>query len=285
MVQNRYFCPNTTLDELMVKYHIRKVAVATNFSVEADNAVLQAASIANQHNASLEIIHAVSPSESRNKKAAYVSDAYTRLKSYAEAIKSKYNVNSKVYARVSDVTDFIYKYCVDKSIDLLVIGIQPGSKKYLGMPTAYDIIMKIECPVLTIPTGFDRLPFQRILFPVRDVAGVEDKLLYTKPFSAGNSIQMICLGEAGIEKIRDLTEMASRLGIVFQNIGDDHSYSKVDPSHVIYNAKQENDDLIVINATKEKEWYNIFGDNYTAHILKEADVPVLSITHRFESKE
>ncbi|MCF3107349.1 hypothetical protein LL912_01020 [Niabella sp. CC-SYL272] len=52
---------------------------------------------------------------------------------------------------------------------------------------------------------------------------------------------------------------------------------------MIVAAKERQADMIVINATSEKQWYNVFGENYTEHILKEADIAVLSITHPFES--
>ena len=64
----------------MKKYQIRKIAVATNFTPEADHALQYAVLLARRYNASLDIIHAVSPAESKNKKAIFVSAAYEKLK-------------------------------------------------------------------------------------------------------------------------------------------------------------------------------------------------------------
>lgn len=284
--QYAYLHPTELIFEIifpMIKYHVRKIAVATNFSTASDNALEHAAAIAKSKNASLDIIHAVSPSESRNKKAQYVSNAYSRLKVYAKSIVERYGVEVNVFARVSDVVAFCYKYCVDRAIDLLLIGVQTGIRKYLGATTAYEVIMKVECPVLSVPAGFNKIPFRRILFPVRDVDGVDYKLVYTQPFVDNAAIHMICFGDPGREKVMELVAMAKQMGIRFDEHEDISSFNKMLPSHVVGAARDANDDLIVINATREKEWYNILGENYTAYILKESDIAVLSITHLFQS--
>ncbi|MBZ4191578.1 universal stress protein [Niabella beijingensis] len=269
----------------MIKYHIRKIAIATNFSEESDNAVYQAAEIAKKHNAELDIIHAVSPAESRNKKAEFVQAAYDRLKMYRDRILNEFDIESKVFARVGDVAAFIYKYCIENKTDLLIIGVLNGVKRYFKESMAYEIIMKIECPVLSIPLSFKKADFYKILFPVRDVEGVKEKLVHSQPFiqKDNSELHIVCLGQPDSYKVNEVIELAQNQQIQFSISDFDADSKKNIAPGVILAAKERQADMIVINATSEKQWYNIFGENYTEYILKEAAMAVLSITHPFES--
>ncbi|ANH81174.1 hypothetical protein A8C56_09440 [Niabella ginsenosidivorans] len=269
----------------MIKYHIRKIAIATNFSEESDNAVYQAAEIAKKHNAELDIIHAVSPAESRNKKAEFVQAAYDRLKMYRDRILNEFDIESKVFARVGDVAAFIYKYCIENKTDLLIIGVLNGVKRYFKESMAYEIIMKIECPVLSIPLSFKKADFYKILFPVRDVEGVKEKLVHSRPFiqKDNSELHIVCLGQPDSYKVNEVIELAQNQQIQFSISDFDADSKKNIAPGVILAAKERQADMIVINATSEKQWYNIFGENYTEYILKEAAMAVLSITHLFES--
>lgn len=270
----------------MTKYHIRKIAVATNFTPEAGHALQYAVLLAKRYNAVLDIIHAVSPADSKNKKAEFVSAAYEKLKKQKEDVLSNNALEIKLYARVGEVEAFAHKYCIENKTDLLVIGVQTGVKKYFAATEAYKIIMKVECPVLSVPLSFKQHYFHSILFPVRSVTGVENKILYTKPFidKEGATLYIINFGEIDTGKINEITAIAKSQGVEF-NVYDLQKTAKKDtPAQVIAYAKENGNDLIVINATSEKEWYDIFGENYTEYILKESDIAVVSITHLFESK-
>lgn len=276
----------TTRIHYMINYHIRKIAVATNFSGEASHALQYAVLLAERYDASLDIIHAVSPSDSRNKKAEFVSAAYEKLKQLKLDILKTKSLEIKPYARVGEVETFCYKYCCDFNIDLLVIGVQTGVKKFFAATEAYKIIMKVECPVLSVPASFTREYFRNILFPVRDVAGVEDKVLYTRPFIDGEGTELciVNFGQIDAAKISEITRIAEGQGVSFRVHDLQEVPRKEVPQRVIATAEENRSDLLVINATSEKEWYDIFGENYTEYILKESEVPVLSITHSFESK-
>lgn len=268
-----------------MRYYISKIVIATNFSAEADNALHYGITLAKKHQASLDLIHAVSPSESRNKKSLFVSAAYEKLRKYRDDILRDHQLVVKIYARVSPVTEFLYKYCAENKSDLLIIGVQPQGKKYFNDSNTYNIVKKINCPVLTIPQSFKKLEFENVLFPVRDVEGVKEKLSYSKPFLDKDhaELHLICFGQPDLSKVEELIETAKNNGITSYIPQFSPSSTKNVPMQVIATAKEKNDDLIVINATKEKEWYKFFGENYTEYILKEADRPVLSIMHPFES--
>lgn len=272
-------------NSLEIKYHIKKIAVATNFSDEAENAINYAVLLAKKYRAGLDIIHAVSPTESRNKKAQFVSAAYTRLKKYAKGITDEHGVEAKVFARVGEVRDFLYKYCVDHKTDLLIIGVRPHVKKYFTESKACEIIMKIECPVLSIPPHFNNPHFSSVLLPVRDVEGVKEKLVYSRPFikEDHSELNILCFSQQSTEKGMELVSVAKEQGMKARLLPFEISSKKNVSAEVIDAALENEADLIVINATSEKEWYKIFGENYTEYILKEADIAVLSITHPFES--
>ncbi|MCF3107350.1 universal stress protein [Niabella sp. CC-SYL272] len=211
----------------MITYHIRKIAIATNFSNESDNAVYQAAVIAKKHNAELDIIHAVSPVASRNKKAEFVQAAYDRLKKYRDGIVDELGIEAKVFARVGDAVAFIYKYCTENKTDLLLIGVQNGVKRYFKESMAYEIIMKIECPVLSIPFSFRKTHFYKILFPVREVEGIKEKLIHSRPFiqKDNSELHIICLGQPDAYKVNEVIKLAQNQHIQF-SVSDYNADSK-----------------------------------------------------------
>ena len=269
----------------MTRYHIRKIAIATNFTPEADHAMQYGVLLAKRYNASLDVIHAVSPADSKNKKAKFVSAAYENLKKQKAEILTNHQLEIKLFARVGEAEMLLHKYCIGNKTDLLIIGVQTGVKKYFAATKAYKIIMKVECPVLSVPVSFKQHHFQSILFPVRDVAGVEDKILYTKPFidKEGAALYIVNFGQIDSGKINEITGIAKSQGVEFEVNDLQHTAKKNIPGQVIAAAKDKRNDLIVINATSEKEWYDIFGENYTEYILKESEIAVVSITHLFES--
>ncbi len=267
-----------------MKYDIRKISVATNFTEEADNAIDYAIFLAKKYNAGLDIIHAVLPA--RIGKGELVAAAYGNLRKIRDSINKKHGIKAKVFSRMGNVTDFIYKYCVENKTDLLIIGVQNHVKKYFGDSTSYEIIMKIECPVLSVPLSFKKQEFGHILYPVRNVKGVEEKLSYSKPFldKHYSKLHLVCFGQQISAKLDEVVEMALKDGISVDISNYPASSTKDITSQIITLANEFKHDLIVINATAEKDWYRLFGENYTEYILKKADIAVLSITHSFESE-
>ena len=46
---------------------------------------------------------------------------------------------------------------------------------------------------------------------------------------------------------------------------------------VLQVAAQRNDDIIIINATLDAEWYKFFSGSYTQQIVNHSKIPVLSV--------
>lgn len=265
-------------------YKIRKIAVATDFSAASENALLRGFELSEVFGAGIDIIHAVSPAESKNKKAIFVSAAYERLKNAKEGLGQ--NNTAGVFARVGEVDEFVYHYCVKHHIDLLITGTTAGDRKLFSNSTVYQIIMKVECPVLSIPVMTTRLQLNKILFPVRNVTGIKEKLLYCLPYAQkmGSVLQMMMFGLPQTDQIRSVTLLAEEEGILFFPPDWDRLNNKDIAAQVVEAAQITGAELIVINATSEKEWYQLPGENYTEFLLRESRIPLLSITHQFQSK-
>jgi nucleotide-binding universal stress UspA family protein len=266
-------------------YQIKRIAVAVDFKEVSLNAVSKAIQLANVFGASLAIIHAVSPSASKNKKAEFVSEAYTRLKDLQQTLMADHNNSLTIFSRVGEVDDFLYEYCLKNHTDLLVIGKETGERKIFSESKAYQIIMKVECPVLSIPAQLEGVYFTKILFPVRGVIGVKEKLLYSMPYlhKMGSILHMMIFGLPKAEQIRDVAEIANKEDIFFEPPDWDQLSEKDIPGQILRCASKVNAGLIVINATSEKEWYRLLGENYTESLLRASSVPLLSITHRYQS--
>jgi nucleotide-binding universal stress UspA family protein len=94
---------------------------------------------------------------------------------------------------------------------------------------------------------------------------------------------MMIFGLPKTEQIREVTKLAAKEGIIFEPPDWDQLSDKDMPGQILRCAEKVRADLIVINATSEKEWYRVLGENYTAALLRASTVPLLSITHQFES--
>lgn len=152
----------------------RSILVATDFSVDGNNAVRRAALLAQQHDARLSMLHVVktagnkplrewfSPSIDIELKSA---QARATLRRFAAEIAGRHDVVTNIELRVGDALEEVLR--ASERADLVVLG-QRGNNPFRDLvigKTADRLLRACRCPVLIVKQSADD-PYRRVLVPV-----------------------------------------------------------------------------------------------------------------------
>ncbi len=153
---------------------LKSLLVATDFSVDGNNAVRRAALLAHAHGAHVHILHVLktagckplrdwfSPTTDIDLKAAQALDALRRV---TVEIASTYDVKSSVEVRVGDPFETLLQ--ASERADLVVLG-RRGHGRLKGLlvgRTVDRMLRTCKRPVLVVKTPVTQ-PYRRILVPI-----------------------------------------------------------------------------------------------------------------------
>jgi nucleotide-binding universal stress UspA family protein len=176
---------------------LRRVLVATDFSVVADTAVERAAELAGAHHAELRLVHAVVYIEAAEVASALTAATYEQLLRTAGARLEELAVRLRGRGlRVSTAFDFgqpaqlILREAGQWRPDLLVVGTRGlgGWRHLLLGSTAERVIEQATCPVLAVHEGDPQRPLsgRRVLAATDFSAGARAAL--------GRAVSLLDLG-------------------------------------------------------------------------------------------
>lgn len=153
----------------------KSILVATDFSVDGNNAVRRAALLAHEHGAGLRIVHVLkaagckplrdwfSPTTDIDLKAAQARAALRRV---AVEIAGAHDVTSTIEVVAGETVETLLRACADA--DLVVLG-QRGHSRRIGAllvgGTAERMLRLSRRPVLVVKTAVVQ-PYRRVLMPV-----------------------------------------------------------------------------------------------------------------------
>ncbi len=278
-------------------YEIKNILVATDFSETANNAVRVAVGMAIRQNASIHLLHVV--------ESAYMgitpdgfgvmgslelpdfNDASDLLLKQMQHISEIHkSLSVKTLLDTGTVSQCVNKYIKEHNIDIVVMGAHgtSGVKEYFVGTNTYEVIKQASCPVLSIPSLFDEVGFNSILYPVRNVEGVVEKYDYVKPIVEKNDSAVHILGVCSVIEMEDVFVLSKKVTSVMEIV--QHSKSHVTcevincediAEKILEVAEKRMDDLIIINATLDKKWYQFFKGTFTQKIVNHSKIPVLSV--------
>ncbi len=276
---------------------IENILFPTDFSSTANNALNVAVEIAKSHSAKLHLLHVIIPQ--------YVSmigeipfgttyDAWAdlekinkqNLESLAKSLRKKHRISVSIHTKIGYVADTIEKTTHQQDIDLIIMGMHGSSllKDILMGSNTYQTIKNSVCPVLTIPAEFKANEFLNVLFPVRNVAGVDEKYHAISHLLTSNKSKIELLGVVNfydIESFDAVSAKVNELIIKMEDRGIETSYRNVFCNHIadfiLEYAHFNQSDLLVINANIDSDWKQHFLGTYAQKIVKNAKCPVLSI--------
>ena len=276
---------------------IKKILFPTDFSENANNALRVAVSVAKSHDAQLHLLHVIIPQ--------YVSmigeipfgttyDAWTdlekinkqNLESLAKSIRRKHRISVSIQTQIGYVADTIEKITSQQEIDLIVMGTHgtsPIKDFFLGSNT-YQTIKNSVCPVLTIPNEFKASEFFNVLFPVRNVAGMDEKSQAISHLLTSKKSKIELLGVVNFYDFASFDAVSAKVSELIcqmEGKGIETSYRNVFCHHIadfiLEYAHFNESDLLVINANIDTDWKQYFLGTYAQKIVKNAKCPVLSI--------
>jgi nucleotide-binding universal stress UspA family protein len=177
---------------------IRSILVATDFSVDGNNAVRRAALLAQKHEASLSMLHVVnsqgcrslrewfSPSIDIDLKSAQARATLRRL---AAEVIGKYDVAANIEVRVGDDLEEMLR--ASEGTDLVVLGKRGNNaiKSLLVGQTADRLLRTCRCRVLIVKQSADG-PYRRVLVPVDFTPGSDEAVRTADALAPGAGIQV-----------------------------------------------------------------------------------------------
>lgn len=287
-----------------MKYSIKNVLVATDFSEVANNALNVAISIVQENNATLHLLHVIEPlvlgkyadiqGRIVDVQNLIIENAKSKLETTEKTVKDKFSIKLTSKILLGGIANGVTNYQTDNHIDLTIIG-KYGKKNYnefFAGSNARSLIENSNTPIMSIPLTYTKLTFDKILYPVRNVEGCVDKYNYLKTIIT-NAARLQILGVYEYDKIQEvnsISESITQVRNLAQYKNFEVSYNIVPCNgigkRVLDKAEEYNSDLIVINTTVEKKWYQfLMGNSFFDDIVNKARVPVLSIKSVYISSE
>lgn len=177
-----------------MNYEIRKILVPKNFEIDNENALNTGFQLAAKYNAELHIVNIIPYETVGNQTSLYddntetekklLSNSYSNLEAYRERNKGEPHIKIKTFAKVGEIDVSLIIYARDNGIDLIIMNPKnySGFKRFFLGSITYQVAKYSPCPVLCIPEDLDHIDFNKILYPIRNVEGVETKINYLTPF-------------------------------------------------------------------------------------------------------
>lgn len=276
---------------------IQDILVPTDFSEVANNALAVAIAMAKRHQAKLHLMHVVQPNYftvldntthlvNYNDWEVIESINKENLNKYAKAMVEKYDIEIKTEVNIGYISESIEKYADSINADIIVMGTHgsSGIREFFIGSNTYSVIKNANAPVLSVPINFQATEFENVLFPVRNIDGIEDKYRSITQILKANKAKINLLGVAhyhDFESFDVVTEQVQNLikKIKTDNINVTYNNQFCDniAKFILEYAEAEKSDLLVINANLDNDWKRFFLGSYTQRIVNHAQIPVLSI--------
>lgn len=276
---------------------IENILFPTDFSSTANNALNLAVEIAKSHSAKLHLLHVIIPQyvamigeipfgTSYDTWADLEKINKQNLESLAKSLRKKHRISVSIHTKIGYVADTIEKTTLQHNIDLIIMGTHGSSlfKDLLLGSNTYQTIKNSVCPVLTIPAEFKATEFLNVLFPVRNVAGVDEKYHAISHLLTSKKSKIELLGVVNFYDFESFDAVSAKVNeiiIKMANKDIETSYRNVFCKHIadfiLEYAHFNQSDLLVINANIDTDWKQYFLGTYAHKIVNQAKCPVLSI--------
>ncbi len=270
----------------MMDSPIKKILVPVDLSQTSLNALSTGAYLAKKHQASLQFLNIIERIPGKTDKTNDLNqtnlDVLTALNG---AIMHTSEIIPKMLQRTGHVVDSVVNLATTDQIDLIVLGTHGASgyrEGFIGS-NAYNIIKYSPCPVLTIPPRGRYQSFNKILFPIRPVAGALLRYDYACQFFSPNSTLEV-LGLTNIKMEKETSVLDKIAGEIkdrpeLKSVKVHTSWSKGGSvsDDILYSSLQNNADLIIMTSLLDAvNKYNFIGP-HAQKIINCSKVPILSM--------
>ncbi|NJK94319.1 MAG: universal stress protein [Bacteroidales bacterium] len=274
---------------------ISKVVFPTDFTDLAMNALKVATVICKRHNAALHLVNAVEMDYYSFSIEPYTSAVYSNqevldaakanLQTLKDEIERKEGIACVLHVEPGNPAHFICGVASEENADLIIMATHgaSGFREFFIGSNAYKVVKHANCPVLTIPGNFDKTGFDRILFPIRDTAGIEEKYEVVKNMLMQKSTLLEITGIVDKNRPEQINRISSSLAKLKLRMVDDHIKFRSDlyyasniAGDILRIAGDKESDLLAINASLDYNWKEVFIGPYAQQIVNHSKIPVLS---------
>lgn len=279
----------------MINLKTKKIVVPYNFSVTADNAVKQAASIASltkgelilvfveKHN---DILNMLLPSLNIEKPSVVSEFLSAKLLTEAEKIEKKYGVKVTSIFSAGNITSEIINICNEHNADLIVMGTQGSDSNndlFMGSNT-YRTITKSNLPILTIRSAPSKKGFLSILLPIDLSKHTKEKINIAIQLAKLFKGHLHVLGLYNESEKGFKTNLAETINQIEKECAKKKvsvtSYiTKTDNKlkSILKHTKKANADIIISMTDQNTENKSVLLGNYIHQLINNSEVPVLCI--------
>lgn len=280
---------------------IKTILVPTDFSAKSDNAVAMATEMAMRHQSRIILFHVINNYYLIDRSGKQVigtevvqentEKAEAALDTLKKSIHEKYSslqvdIQLKSEHMVNSINDLV----VSEDVDLVVMGTkgQQKLKQFILGSFSYSVLSNVHCSVLLIPEEFKKYEFKKILFPVRVLDHLSDKLELTLSLAKKNKSIINLLGISDQNDVKSLTtaylDVKKKLFIKSADYTSDFLLTEDKAVHISKFSKEENADLIVLNYEDEESWKSFFSENFLKKIINNTEIPLFFLKPKITRK-
>ena len=284
------------LKQLNMKQAIKEIIVPIDYSVNADNALVYAKSMAKHLGASIRLVHVYAPKAVEALESSYILPELEkihkeRFAKYVQQLEENWkNEYSDSFTltnefRIGFVADELIHMSSSIPNAMIILGSKgEGSNKKLFGSVSTRVAQKAKCPVLVIPPGASFIPLESIAYCSDDEsldAMVMHKIInLAKPFDA--AINLIHVGwsdnYSGVNILDTWRQHYPKSKIFLERIGAENSAEGIN----VY-CKENAIDLLAMSR-KERSFLNdLFHKSFTKQMAIYTKIPLL-VTHSVQSE-
>lgn len=286
-----------------MKSKISKIIIVTDFSAFSENSFKTGIAIAKRQNAEVTILYVMDrldylePSKTFLPNYGIEANHFKAIGKNVDMLAAKIHKNTglKASSKVLEGSpaEKICAYTYQKSASLIVMGTHgiSGSRELFMGSDAFRIIKNCSCPALTVPYGWNKTNFGKVLFPVQLKPGTFEKYFYARPIIEKNNSELFILGLAERNKPSEFKELAFlvdklKLQLHSDSVKFQSAFTPCNdfPEKVVQVAGEFTADLTVVAVNPEENSTTTKVGLFAQQLLNRLKIPILSIkpfSHHF----
>ncbi|SFW58856.1 Nucleotide-binding universal stress protein, UspA family [Sinomicrobium oceani] len=268
---------------------MKTIVVATDFSVEAENALVYAAKMAAEHSYRLVLfslynisIHALNARLSDDTIQMLIEAKNKELDMLKVNVKATYAVEVETHLASGDFYEEV-KYCIGQyGADLLVMGMAEKSvEQDLMGNTTTTAIHHLNTPILAIPEGARYKGIYHMMFACDIVKGVQ-KSVFEKVHAFASDFAAIVEVFHVSNKIEELQKAAPPTAMIDDELKDiTHYYKNIESKKILEAIREEmastKTDVLIMVPYKYGFWKSLVHRSKTRMMASGSHVPLLSL--------
>lgn len=280
----------------MRKFEIKKILFPTDFSETANIALRQAIFMARLAKAELKLLYVIEPEMNFSasipmpQNEAYYDrlkkNLLTKLKRIAADIHDETAIDVTYETRFDGVSSQICNVADEENFDLIIMGTHgsSGISELLAGSNASKVVMKSNCPVITIQKKLSAKGFRNIILPIRAEANSRQKVDYVVELAKLYSASVHITGYAKETNKKDLTivkQYVKQVDKYLTGLSIKHETTIITGENfikeILLHAKTNKADLIAVMNENDFNLDQLIRGPYAKQFVNHSNIPVLSV--------